>query len=299
MKISQIIISQPEQASGNPHYTELAKKYGVRIDFKPFFNINPLDMNDFRKQRIDVSSFTAIVFSAKATIDAFFKICKELRYKVPESLKYFCTSEAIAYYLQKHIVYRKRKIFFGNGSFESVVKNALNEKHRGETFLITNPDHINYTWDQMFTDANLSHSSAVFAKVENNNLKDVDLSKYQAIAFYSPLDVASLFANFPKFKQGNTMFTIFGEGAKKAMVKAGLHVAVSGPSEQNPSMASAIESCIVNCDKLIEEQAKAAMKKPVGKKIAAAKRPAAKPVAKKPVAKKPAAKKSAPAKRKK
>lgn len=294
MKVTQIIISQPEQASGNPHYTELAKKYGVKIDFMPFFNINPLNMNDFRKQRIDVSSFTAIVFSAKATIDAFFKICKELRYKVPESLKYFCTSEAIAYYLQKHIVYRKRKIFFGNGSFESVVKNALNEKHRGEKFLITNPDHINYTWDQMFTDADLSHSSAVFAKVENNNLKDVDLSKYQAIAFYSPLDVASLFANFPKFKQGNTMFTIFGEGAKKAMVKAGLHVAVSGPSEQNPSMASALESCIVNCNKLLEEQIEAAHK-PAAKKPAA-KKPVGKKVA---AAKKPVVKKSAPAKRKK
>ena len=312
MKISKILISQPEQAGGNPYYTNLVGKYGVAIDFKPFFKLEPLTLREFRTQKINIPDYTAIVFTAKASIDAFFQLCEEQRYKVPESLKYFCIGENIAYYLQKHIVYRKRKIFFGDGTFESIIKHATNEKHRDENFLIATADHIKQEWKKMFEQAKLKHSSAVFVKVVNSDLKNINLSDYQLIAFYSALDVASLKANYPTYKQGDTMFVIFGNSAQKAMQEAKFKTTLAGPSAEYPSMASAIEYCINNTDKLknhavtIPEaiNAPVAQKKPPVKKAAPAKKavpakkaaPAAKKVA---PAKKaaPAAKKVAPAKK--
>ena len=299
MKISKILISQPEQAGGNPYYTNLVGKYGVAIDFKPFFKLEPLTLREFRTQKINIPDYTAIVFTAKASIDAFFQLCEEQRYKVPESLKYFCIGENIAYYLQKHIVYRKRKIFFGDGTFESIIKHATNEKHRDENFLIATADHIKQEWKKMFEQAKLKHSSAVFVKVVNSDLKNINLSDYQLIAFYSALDVASLKANYPTYKQGDTMFVIFGNSAQKAMQEAKFKTTLAGPSAEYPSMASAIEYCINNTDKLknhavtIPEaiNAPVAQKNPPVKKAA----PAKKAVPAKKTA--PAAKKVAPAKK--
>lgn len=261
MKINKILISQPEQAGGNPHYTNLVNKYGVIIDFRPFFRLEPLSLREFRIQRINISDYTAIVFTAKASIDAFFQLCEEQRYKVPESLEYFCIGENIAYYLQKHIVYRKRKIFFGDGTFDSIVKNAVNEKHRDENFLIATADHLRPEWSKMFEQAKLKHSSAVFVKVVNCDLKATDLSQYQLIAFYSALDVASLKANYPAYKQGDTMFVTFGNSAQKAMEEAKLKTTLAGPVDACPSMASAIEYCINNANTLVNAQAKASVKK--------------------------------------
>ena len=245
MKINKILISQPEQAGGSPHYTNLVNKYGVIIDFRPFFRLEPLSLREFRIQRINISDYTAIVFTAKASIDAFFQLCEEQRYKVPESLKYFCIGENIAYYLQKHIVYRKRKIFFGDGTFDSIVKNAVNEKHRDENFLIATADHLRPEWSKMFEQAKLKHSSAVFVKVVNCDLKATDLSQYQLIAFYSALDVASLKANYPAYKQGDTMFVTFGNSAQKAMEEAKLHFG------DNIEYASDIYDAANNADAII------------------------------------------------
>src|SRR5574344_1109204 len=311
MKISKILISQPEQAGGKPHYTNLVNKYGVAIDFRPFFRLEPLSLREFRIQRINIPDYTAIVFTAKASIDAFFQLCEEQRYKVPESLKYFCIGENIAYYLQKHIVYRKRKIFFGDGTFDSIVKNAVNEKHRDENFLIATADHLRPEWSKMFEQAKLKHSSAVFVKVVNSDLRATDLSKYQLIAFYSALDVASLKENFPAYKQGDTMFVTFGNSAQKAMQEAKLKTTLAGPVAAYPSMASAIEYCINNTDALASAREKmpetpvkqtepvkkaTPAKKPAPVKKAALSKKAAS--VKKPAAvKKVAVKKTAPAKK--
>src|SRR5574344_2208015 len=311
MKISKILISQPEQAGGKPHYTNLVNKYGVAIDFRPFFRLEPLSLREFRIQRINIPDYTAIVFTAKASIDAFFQLCEEQRYKVPESLKYFCIGENIAYYLQKHIVYRKRKIFFGDGTFDSIVKNAVNEKHRDENFLIATADHLRPEWSKMFEQAKLKHSSAVFVKVVNSDLRATDLSKYQLIAFYRALDVASLKENFPAYKQGDTMFVTFGNSAQKAMQEAKLKTTLAGPVAAYPSMASAIEYCINNTDALASAREKmpetpvkqtepvkkaTPAKKPAPVKKAALSKKAAS--VKKPAAvKKVAVKKTAPAKK--
>ncbi len=257
MKINRILIAQPEQAAKNPQYINLAKKHNVSIDFRPFFSIVPVSLREFRGQKINIADYTAIVFSSKGTVDAFFKLCEESRFKVPDSQKYFCTTEAIALYLQKHIVYRKRKIFFGTGTMDSVAAIAKVEKHNKEKFLITTPDHPYPEWEKIFEKAGLDYSSAIVARFENSDLHDLDLNDYQIIAFYNALDVRSLFYNFPKFKQKNTRFIVYGAATHTATDKAGISISMTFPSPKYPSLAAAIEDCILNPDiHAVEEEKK-------------------------------------------
>lgn len=257
MNIKKILIAQPEQAANNPQYINLAKKYNVNIDFRPFFSIEPVSLREFRGQRINISDYTAIVFASKGAVDAFFKLCEESRFKVPDSQKYFCTTEAIALYLQKHIVYRKRKIFFGTGTMDSVAKIAKVEKHNKEKFLITSPDHTYPEWEKIFENAGLDYSSAIVARFENKDLTDLNLNDYQIIAFYNALDVRSLFANFPKYKQKDTRFIVYGAAAHSATDKAGINISMTFPSPKYPNLAAAIEDCILNPDiHVVEEEEK-------------------------------------------
>ena len=293
MKINKILIAQPGVASANPHYANLIKKYNVQIDFRPFFSMIPLSLREFRAQKINIPDYTAIVFTSKGTIDAFFQLCAEQRIKIPDSQKYFCTSESLSYYLQKHIIYRKRKIFFGDRTFASVVRLAKADKHKDEKILIASPDRIYPEWIQMFREANLKFASAVVAKFIDNNIKDLKLSDYQLIAFYNALDVTSLKNNFPQYKQQNTKFIAFGAGIRRAMQEAGLDYAIGGPTKEFPSLANALEQLILNPEFkqtiMPEEPAsKKAAEKPATKKVAA--KPAAKKVAAKPATKKVTAK---------
>lgn len=261
MNIKKILIAQPEQAANNPQYINLAKKYNVNIDFRPFFSIEPVSLREFRGQRINISDYTAIVFASKGAVDAFFKLCEESRFKVPDSQKYFCTTEAIALYLQKHIVYRKRKIFFGTGTMDSVAKIAKVEKHNKEKFLITSPDHTYPEWEKIFENAGLDYSSAIVARFENKDLTDLNLNDYQIIAFYNALDVRSLFANFPKYKQKDTRFIVYGAAAHSATDKAGINISMTFPSPKYPNLAAAIEDCILNPDiHVVEEEKKEVVK---------------------------------------
>ncbi|MBO7563187.1 MAG: uroporphyrinogen-III synthase [Bacteroidales bacterium] len=289
MKINKILIAQPSAASANPHYINLMNRFNVQIDFRPFFSLVPLTVREFRTQKINIPDYSAIVFTSKGTIDAFFKLCSELRIKVPDSQKYFCTSESLSYYLQKHIIYRKRKISFGDGTFASVVKLAKADKHKNESILIASPDHIYPEWIQMFKEAKLNFAPAVVAKFVGNDLKDLKLGDYQIIAFYNALDVTSLKNNFPGFKQKDTKFVAFGAGIRKAMREAGLKYAIGGPTPEFPALANALEKLIQDPDfkqtSLPEE--------PEEKKASAKKKAAAKPAAKKTAAKAPAKKAAA------
>ena len=291
MKINKILIAQPGVASANPHYANLIKKYNVQIDFRPFFSMIPLSLREFRAQKINIPDYTAIVFTSKGTIDAFFQLCTEQRIKIPDSQKYFCTSESLSYYLQKHIIYRKRKIFFGDGTFASVVRLAKADKHKDEKILIASPDRIYPEWIQMFEEANLKFASAVVAKFIDNNIKDLNLSEYQLIAFYNALDVTSLKNNFPQYKQKDTKFVAFGAGIRRAMQESGLDYAIGGPTKEFPSLANALEQLILNPEfkqTIMPEAAKKVAEKPSTKKAAA--KPATKKVAAKPATKKVAAK---------
>ena len=239
MTVRNILISQQPPKAASP-YSEITSKYGVNFDFVPFFSIEPLSSREFRAQRINILDYTAIVFSARSTIDAFFHLCAELRIKIPETMKYFCTTEAVAMYLQKHIVYRKRKIFFGDGTPASLIT-QIGSKHKGEKFLIATSDSANNDITRLFETGGLDFNSAIFVKSVSRNLKDISPSAYDMIVLYNPSDVKSLYENFPEFQQNNVKFVSYGKSVVKAMNDAGLKIEISAPTSTAPSVAKALE----------------------------------------------------------
>ena len=240
MSIQKILISQRSPLNEAP-YTALKEKFGVDITFRQFFLIEPLTSREFRTQRINVLDYTAIIFSSRHTIDAFYGLCDELRVKVPETMKYFCTTEAVAMYLQKHIVYRKRKIFYGNGTPESIIS-QIGAKHKNEKFLVAQSDSSNSTPLTSLMDAqNITYNTAVFVKSVPQDLKDINLQDYDMVVFYNPYDIKSLYENFPEFQQGNIKFVAYGKSIVKAMEDAGLTIEIQAPTPEAPSVARAIE----------------------------------------------------------
>ena len=240
MSVKNILISQQQPTTASP-YTSIAEKFGVNFDFKPFFKIEPLTSREFRAQRINILDHTAIVFSARSTIDAFFQLCEELRVKVPETMKYFCTTEAVANYLQKHIVYRKRKIFFGDGKPDSII-GLIGTKHKAEKFLIaTAESSTKDAVTKAFETQKYDFETAVFVKPVSQDIKDVDLHSYDMIVFFNPADVKSLHVNPPEFTQGDIKFVSYGKSIVGAMEEAGLKIEISAPTVEAPSVAKALE----------------------------------------------------------
>jgi len=237
-KIKNVIISQPEPANGSP-YTDIIDKYKVCIDFRPFFKVEPVSARDFRAQRISILDHTAIVFSAKSAIDAFFRMCEETRVTVPETMKYFCTTESIANYLQKYIVYRKRKIFPCHGTTDSIIE-TIGTKHKDEKFLLTVTDAARPELTKPFSKAKLSFDIGVFCRTNNCDLSDVELNRYQMMVFYSPSDVKSLFEQFPDFEQKDLLVATFGPATAKAAKAAGLKIEIEAPTPEYPSIAQAL-----------------------------------------------------------
>ena len=240
MEIKRVLISQPEPSGASP-YTDLISKWGLTIDFRPFFRVQGVSVRDFVAQRVTILDYTAIVFTSRLAIDSFFHICEATRVNVPETMKYFCQSEAIAVYLQKYIVYRKRKIFFGAGTVASMVE-SIGAKHRNENFLIACTDSLKPEVHKLFTKEKLKHGSAMFVRTVSNDLHDIDLHSYQLAAFYSPSDVRSLQESFPEFQQGELRFATYGPSTARAMEEAGLQVEIKAPSPQAPSIAEALSN---------------------------------------------------------
>ena len=239
MGIKNILISQPTPTNNAP-YTELTTKYGVNVEFMPFFKVEPLNVKEFRAQKINILDFTAVVFTARTTIDAFFKLCEELRIIVPEDMKYFCVSEAIALYLQKHIVYRKRKIFFGDGTAASI-PTVIGTKHKDETFLIACTENQKTDLHKLFVKTKYKFDSAAFVKTINSNLAEIDLHKYDIVVVYTPQDVKSMLENYPNFKQDNIKFAAFGQYSAKALKAAKLVPQILAPTPEAPSVAKALD----------------------------------------------------------
>ncbi|MBQ7269784.1 MAG: uroporphyrinogen-III synthase [Bacteroidales bacterium] len=236
----KILISQPTPANQS-NYAALREKFGAEVTFRPFFLSEPLSSREFRAQRINLPDYTAIVFSSRIAIDAYFKMCEEMRFKVPETMKYFCSTEIVAMYLQKHIVYRKRKIFFGNGKPESIVA-QIGPKHKGEKFLITTSDAGNSeTLTRLFDDAGIDYKVGRFIKPVPQDLKDLDLHDFDLVVLYNASDLISLHENFPGFEQGNLQFIAYGNRIAKALESEGMRIAVKGPTPEINSAAKAIE----------------------------------------------------------
>ena len=240
MSVKSILVSQnaPRVLT---QYQTVTDKFGAQFTFRPFFRIEPLTSREFRAQRINILDYTAIVFSSRHVIDAFFALAEELRAKIPETMKYFCTTEAVAMYLQKHIVYRKRKIFYGTGTPESVVS-LIGPKHKGEKFLVAMSDSSSSDALTTLLDAHhLEYNTGVFVKSVSQDLKDLDLKAYDMIVFYNPADVKSLQENFPDFQQGDIKMVSYGRAIVKSMEEAGLRIDVKAPTPEAPSVAKAIE----------------------------------------------------------
>ena len=236
----KILISQQIPSNLAP-YEVLQNQFGAELAFHPFFLIEPLSGKEFRAQHINLPDYTAIVFSSRHAIDAYFTLCEQMRFKVPETMKYFCSTEAVAMYLQKHIVYRKRKIFYGTGTPASILA-LITAKHKGEKFLITASEGSNVTpMTTLFEAAKLDFSVGILVKAVPQDLHDLDLSAFDIVVMCNPADVVSLRENFPDFKQGNLKFISFGKAVVRSLEEAGFEIALQAPTPEATSISKAVE----------------------------------------------------------
>jgi uroporphyrinogen-III synthase len=239
MKIKSILVSQPKPESEKNPYSELAKKYGVKIDFRPFIHVEGIDIKEFRRQRVNILEHGAVIFNSKNGIDHFFNLVAELRITVPDDMKYFCVTEAIALYLQKYIVYRKRKIFYGQSRFEDLID--VIKKHKEEKFLFPCSDKHQESVTEVLEKNKITYSKAIIYKTVSSDLSDLTDVYYDMLVFFSPMGIDSLFINFPAFKQESKIIGSFGPSVKKAAEERGLKVECFAPSPEAPSMTMAID----------------------------------------------------------
>jgi len=242
MKIKNILVSQPAPSSEKNPYFEIAEKNNVKIDFRPFIHVEQVPTKEFRKQRITILEYTAVVFTSKTSIDNYFRIAADMRITVPDSMKYFCTSESIAHYLQKYIVYRKRKIFFGKGRFNDLVE--LLEKHRDERFLVPLSEQHKAEIPELLVKHKIRHKIGILYKTVSSDLTDLSMINYDVLVFFSPSGIRSLFTNFPEFKQETIRIASFGSSTAQAVKEAGLRLDLQAPMPDAPSMTMALDQFI-------------------------------------------------------
>lgn len=239
MKVKTILISQPEPKVENSPYAELENKLKVKIDFIPFIHVEGVDTKEVRQQKIDLNNFTAIILTSRNAVDNYFRIAEEMRFKIPDTMKYFCQSEAVAYYLQKYVVYRKRKIYVGKRNFQDLT--AFIKKHKDEKFLLPSSDILKPIIPQQLDKLGIDWKRGIFYKTIVSDLSHLKEVFYDVVVFFSPSGIKSLFENFPDFEQKNTRIATFGKTTLKAAKEKGLKVEIKAPSPEAPSMTMAIE----------------------------------------------------------
>jgi uroporphyrinogen-III synthase len=248
LKIKKILVSQPQPSEQEKSpYVELAEKNNLKIDFRPFSYVEGISVKDFRQSRIEILTHTAVIFNSKTAIDHFFRIAEEMRVTVPDTMKYFCVSESTAFYLQKYIVYRKRKIFYGNGSFPELIDILI--KHREEKFLVPLSDTHKPEISKLLDKNKLKYTKAILYRNICSDLSDLINVKYDILVFYSPTCIKSLIQNFPNFQQEDIKIASFGTATAKAVKDAGLRLDIQAPMPQAPSMTMAIEQFIKEFNK--------------------------------------------------
>ncbi|REK05322.1 MAG: uroporphyrinogen-III synthase [Bacteroidetes bacterium] len=247
MKVKSILVTQPKPETDKSPYYDLAKKFNVKIDFRPFIHVEPISALDFRKDKVNIQDFTAVILTSRNAADNFFRICSEMRVTVPESMKYFCVSESTAYYLQKFVVYRKRKIFFGKQTISDLMD--LIKKHRKEKFLVPCTDIHKQEIFETLEANGIDYTKAVIYKTVASDLSDLANVNYDVLVFFSPSGITSLFKNFPKFKQNNTRIAAFGPTTAQAVLDAGLKLDIQAPVPAAPSMTMALEQYIKKANK--------------------------------------------------
>ncbi|NQY06958.1 MAG: uroporphyrinogen-III synthase [Flavobacteriaceae bacterium] len=247
MKVKTILVSQPEPKVENSPYYDLIDKQKVKIDFRPFIHVEGVDAKDVRKQKIDLSEYTAVILTSRNAVDHYFKIAEEMRFKVPDTMKYFCQSEAIAYYLQKYVVYRKRKIYVGKRTFPEMI--PMFKKYKDEKFLVPSSDKVKKLIPETLDSLSLNYKHATFYKTVVSDLSDLADVYYDILVFFSPSGIDSLFKNFPDFKQNNTRIAVFGNTTVRAANEAGLRIDIKAPSPETPSMTMALDKYIKEVNK--------------------------------------------------
>lgn len=239
MAIKTILVSQPKPEGKKSPYFDLAEKYGLKIDFRSFIHVDGIGAQEFRAQKIDLAAHTAVILTSKTAVDHFFRIAEETRFEVPDSMKYFCISEAVAYYLQKYVAYRKRKIFFGKQTIVDLVD--VLKKHKKESFLLPCTDRLRDNIPLTLESNNLTFTKAVLYRTVASDLSDLEDVYYDMLVFYSPGGIESLLKNFPNFKQNDTVIAAFGPTTANAIVKNNLRLDLHAPQPNAPSMTGAIE----------------------------------------------------------
>lgn len=243
-KVKRILVSQPKPIENekNP-YLELAKRHHINIDFRQFIKVQGLSSQEFRLQRVDILEHGAVILTSKLAVDHYFRICNEVRVTVPESMKYFCINEQTAYYLQKYIQYRKRKIFFGHGTILDLVD--VIRKNRNEKFLLPASDVQKEQIVDFLDEVKISFTKATFYKTVAADLSDIkSLSDIDILVFFTPVGIKSLKHNFPNFKQGNTRIAAFGYSTAQTVQNLGYRLDIFAPNAQNPSMTGALDAYI-------------------------------------------------------
>ena len=240
LSIKKVLVSQPKPETEKSPYFDIAEKYGVKIDFRPFIKVDGVNVKEFRTQRISILDYTAIIFTSKTAIDHFFRLCEELRVLIPETMKYFCVSESIAVYLQKYIIYRKRKIFYpASGKMEDLIFPIY--KHGKEHFLIPVSDVHKDDLMHLLDEKRIQYTKAIMYKTVSNDFAPDEAFDYDMLVFFSPSGISSLLKNFPNFEQNNIKIGCFGSSTAKAVRDAGLRLDVEAPTKEAPSMTAALE----------------------------------------------------------
>lgn len=240
-KVKRILISQPAPASDKSPFSDLTSKHKVEIDFHPFITVEGVTVKEFRAQRVDVLAHTAVIFTSRKTIDNFFRLCEECRITVPETMKYFCVTEAIALYLQKYIVYRKRKIFFGKATFADLMEVVA--KHKEEKFLVALSDPHKPEIQQLLNSTGVKYTKVILTRTVPADLSDIALNRYDLVACYSSADIKALHEHFASLPEGMIVATLGNATAREALA-AGMPVDIMAPTPKYPSLTMAIDKYI-------------------------------------------------------
>ncbi len=244
MKVKKILVSQPKPSSEKSPYFEIADKYNVEIVFRPFIKVEGLSAKEFRQSKISIPDFTAVIFTARTAVDHFFRLCQEMRISIPDTMKYFCTTESIALYLQKYTIYRKRKIFHGStGKLDDLL--PYFKKHDKDNYLYAVSD-VHKDDTSILDNAGINYTKTVMYRTVSNDFAENEVFDYDMLLFFSPSGIASLKKNFPDFEQADIAIGCFGSNTAQAVRDAGLRLDLEAPSPNAPSMTAALEQFLAD-----------------------------------------------------
>jgi len=247
LKVKSVLVSQPKPEVEKSPYFDLAIDCKVKIDFRPFIHIEGVPNREFRQQKINLLDFSAVIFTSRNAVDHYFRAADEARVKIPDDMKYFCVSESTAFYLQKYIVYRKRKIFYGKQTFADLI--TVLKKHKDNNFLLPCSDILRPNIPRLLEENDINHKEATLYRTVCSDLSDLSDVNYDVLVFFSPSGIKSLYQNFPDFKQNDTRIAVFGPTTAKAAEEAGLKINISAPQPESPSMTKALELYIKKANK--------------------------------------------------